>query len=269
MKIIPGKTLSLILGIVSLAAAPAARSEVVLNTDTFDSIGAEWTPDRHPSAIFQSSPNPHSDVNNSSANALQIGVAAADYQANHFFDYQGYRKDISLSAGSALNYVQTQLYLDPAWQTTSRIRTGLWLGSATDPTWVAIFGFSNLNGNNPTLEYFDNNLPGGGDWVSLGTTIDWGTWMTFNLTFTSADIDFYANGALVAEISNGGNLEFGSLAIENENGVTGDPQGVTYSAYYDNLVAPVPEPSTCILGGLGVFLLVLEQRRRRSAVKIS
>ena len=77
------------------------------------------------------------------------------------------------------------------------------------------------------------------------------------MTVTGANIDFLVNGSVVAEISNGGNTTFNTLAIESENGLTGDPEGVTYSAYYDNLIAPqtVPEPGSLsmLLAGGAIF----------------
>jgi hypothetical protein len=251
------KILSVTCGFAAAAFAPAAHSQVQIVTDHFNSIGNQWSPSRYPSAIFQSVSNPYADANNASVNVLQIGVAASDYQANHFLDYQGYGQNITLGLGT-YNSVQTQLHLDSSWSTTARIRTGLWLASATDPTWTAIIGFSNLNGNNATLEYFDNNLSGGGDWVSLSSvTLDYGTWTTLGMAVTGGNIDFFVNGTQVAEISNGGNTTFNSLAIVNENGLSGDPQGVTYSAYYDNLLVPqtVPEPASISMFALGGAVL--------------
>ena len=248
------KILSLALGSTVLATAAHAQ---ILVTNTFDSVSG-WTVDRYPPAIFQSTPNPYVDVKNPSANVLQIGVSAADYQTSHFFDYQGYKQNMVLDAAN-LNSIQVQLHLESSWSTTPRVRTGLWIGSATDPTWTSIIGFSNLHGNDPTLEYFDNNLPDGGDWVALtGVSLTYDSWTTLGITVTGANIDFLVDGSVVAEISNGGNTTFNTLAIESENGLTGDPAGVTYSAYYDNLVAPqvVPEPGalSMLVAGAGIFL---------------
>jgi hypothetical protein len=257
------KILFVTCGIAAVAFAPAAHSQVQMVTNNFDSIGNLWSPDRYPSAIFQSVSNPYADANNPSGNVLQIGVAASDYNVDHFLDYQGYKQNISLGVGT-YNSVQAQLHLDSSWSTTARIRTGLWMVSATDPTFTAILGFSNLDGNNPTLEYFDSGL---GDWVSLtSVTLDYGTWTTLGMAVTSGQVDFFVDGAQVAQISNGGNTTFNSIAIENENGLSGDPQGVTYSAYYDNLLTPqmVPEPASlgmCVLGGAVLFAWGKSRRR--------
>ena len=207
-----------------------------------------WFPDRRAPAEFDS-------VQFFDEVVLQIGISAADFDSNAFYNTQGRKYDITVASGGS---IEAQLYIPSEWKTSAR-RSDLWAtGSSTDPnnaTAYMIFGFTSLTGT-PRLRVFDSDV----GWIDLDYSIDYDNWVTLRMDFTGTAFVYSVNDTEVFTDANiNGTTQFHDVMLQAYN------SGVSYNAHWKTLVvdtALVPEPSTaaCLLAAGGIAAL---RRRHR------
>jgi hypothetical protein len=163
---------------------------------------------------------------------------------------------------------------------------GLWSG-ATSSGWLGyVIEPGNANGSGTTAVY-GRNGSGANGWFStsgaaysLANNADTGVGAaangvySFNLTLTLLaansvgvsysfiETDGIGNLSCVGSVTDNGGLSSGMSSFNTAGFLLNANTG---AATFNNVEISVPEPSTCILGGLGLASLVLVRARRRQA----
>ena len=163
---------------------------------------------------------------------------------------------------------------------------GLWSG-ATSSGWLGyIIEPGNANGSGTTAVY-GRNGSGANGWFStsgaaysLAQNIDTGVGATANgvysfdltlnrlsatsvgVTYSFIETDGIGNFSATGSVIDSGGLSSGMSSFNAAGFLLNANTG---AATFSNVEISVPEPSTCILGGLGLASLVLVRARRRQA----
>jgi hypothetical protein len=266
----------------AFAIIPLALNAAVITPD-FGNVPTGWAPDRY-------APNSFSDVGTYQGrnDVLGIGISSAQSLANRPAPYQsafyntqgdGYQFGSLQGAGSVLSadlWISSSMG-DPA---NGAIRTDMW-GVMNGGEDYPIIGFANtLNApqyagsTGGHFQIFDGTLNGGsGNWVILGTTVNYNAWNSFSIDYTGSSYVFDINGNAVYTENITDPLVTGFSAMIMEAVNFGDPAtypGVNpadYTAYWSN--TPVPEPTTMAAGAMLLLPLgacVLGALRRKQAV---
>jgi len=198
-------------------------------------------------------------------NRLSVGVSAADYHGGTFYDTQG-RKYYLTNSGVGSS-VSAQLYIPSAWASMN-VGPSLWLTAYdinSQPSGYPIVGFYSDGTGDSYFRVWDD-ISG---YVNLNTPIDWNSWNTFSINFTTAGFVYAINGVDVfTDIGAVGSVSIANVMFQDKN------YGTSYNAYWDNLITPsstdpyapipVPEPSSAGLLSLGGALIWGMQKLRRA-----
>jgi hypothetical protein len=242
--------------------------------DTFDTIDPAWVVDRYAPAGFQS-------VSFLGDNRLQITIdqtgsalnrPAPTYAAS-FFNTQGEARPGDILGDWTLS---AEVYVSSAFDTTSGqlVQSDLMAHTGTTSTDgdYATIGFTNASPTDPlnpaapdrsfAFQVFDSNTA---NWIVLslpaGFTFD--AWYTLSIIATGTDFQYATDGnpVLTEPTISGDNLQ--TAFIESYNFGQTDAGGQnSYSVYWDNAIATVPEPADFALAtGLATLALVWAQSR--------
>jgi hypothetical protein len=209
-----------------------------------------WYVDRYAPAAFES-------ASFQGTNRLHVGTLGSDYQSDSFYNWQG--RKLYLTGATLGSTVSAQLYISSTWQNLA----------ASPGMWFTLYDSSSTPADYPTISFYTtgtgvnyfrvfDNLNG---WVALDTPILWDSWTTLSVSFDLAGIVYSINGTEVYSETTGldnGAVSIANVMFQNRN------FGTNYDAFWYNLqvttptiiVAPVPEPTTLALVGMGAATLL-------------
>jgi len=243
--------------LLALAAHAAPITfDVPVTTGPLQAPGV-WYTDRYAPAGFQT------DVFGGD-NRLKHSISAADSGSSRppsfvapFYNTQGRKFD----APVATTAMQIDLYLDSAWNDTSRRYAGLW-GTA--------FNVGNVISYYPIIEFGmgEFRVWNGASFVSSGQALAGllDTWVNLGITLTGGNWEYDINGFVVATLAANSSTYIGNVILQGHNTTA----GVNYDIHWDNLnfgtrTGTVPVPGTLLLTGLALSLLAVVGRRRKLA----
>lgn len=232
-----------------LGGALTATSVLAMNSylaDSFDSspILAEvdtdgaWYVDRYPPAAFES-------ANVMGKNVLKISIDANDGAqlrpsgfSSGFYNTQGRKFN---QGGLGVTFVKGDLYIPADWATKHR-RSGIWATAFDESNAISyypIISFRNVDGNSPTLSYWDGS--GDGSWVELGPPAVYDSWYTFEIRLEGSEAIYLIDDAEVGRLDSGGSSYLGNIIMQafnfNDTNLGASFNNESYDAFWDNLEA--------------------------------
>lgn len=261
-----------------LAGGPCAA--LAQWVDNFDTINPAWVTDRYAPAGFQS-------VSFQGDNRLQITIDQTGSAINRpsadssaFYNTQGDQRGVGIIGDWSLS---AEVYVSSAFDTSTGqlVRTDLWAhtGTGSGNGNYAIIGFTNASPSAPLnpdaldrsfrFQVFDGTQADPSSWFDVGVpagfTFD--AWHTLEASGNSTSIEFSIDGAVVYTDAAVDGADFQTAFIEAYNfGQTGPDGSNSYSVYWDNAIAAVPEPAGFALAG-ALAGLGLAWTRRREPLK--
>lgn len=252
-----------LVAVCGIASAQSFNFDNPVTTGSTQAPGT-WYTDRYAPAGFTS------PVSFAGDNRLKHTISAADGgtsrpagYASAFYNTQGRKYDLdSNTVGLSID-----LYVDSSWASTERRMAGLW-GTAVDGsnaiTAYPIIEFTSntdTDGSGARFRAWDS----GSGWVSMGglpTGFVYDTFHTLSITLAGGMFNFQV-GDLSTSVSALGATRLDNVILQGHN----TDAGVDYDIYWDNLngsaAAPVPEPFTLGLAGLGLAAAWRRRRNRR------
>ena len=262
------------LGWVAVAWPGLAQAQF---SDTFDTINPAWMTDRYEPAGF-------AVASFQGDNRLQITIDQTGSAANRpspaysaaLYNTQGEERPTGIAGEWTLS---AEVYVSSAYATTSGqlIKTDLWghAGTSLNNGDYAIFGFTNDSPTDPLnpaaldrafrFQVFTGTTNDPTSWANAGVpsgfTFD--AWHSLKITSTGSTADYLLDGVEIYRdpIFAGANLQGVYLQAYNFGQVDGNGLN-SYSVYWDNALAVVPEPGAfaCVTG-IGVLLIGWTQSR--------
>jgi hypothetical protein len=243
--------------------------------DTFDTINPAWVTDRYAPAGFQS-------VSFQGDNRLQITIDQTGSSINRppadsssFYNTQGDQRPVGIIGDWSLS---AEVYVSSAFDTSTGqlVRSDLWAQTGTSPSNgdYAIIGFTNASPSDPLnpdapdrsfrFQVFDGTQDDPSSWFDVGVpagfTFD--AWHTLQASGNGTSIEFSIDGVVVYTDAAVDGADLQRAFIEAYNfGQTGPDGSNSYSVYWDNAIAAVPEPASF---ALAVALAALGMARIRN-----
>lgn len=192
-----------------------------------------------------------------------------------FYNTQGDSRPGGLLGNWSLS---AQVYVSSAFNTTTGqlVRSDLWVhtGTTANDGDYAIIGFSNASPTdplNPTaadrafrFRIFDGTDPEPPGWFDVGVTSGFifDAWHNLEVTYAGLQTEYLLDGVVVYidPTTDGANLQTASIQAYNFGQTDGGGLN-SYSVYWDNAFAVVPEPASAALGA-GLMALLLVWRRK-------
>jgi len=225
-----------------------------------------WYPDRYaPQGFVGGATAP-----DGTTGTLWEHIDASDSLANRpspydsaFYNTQGRKLDLPADTTG----VMIGLYIPHEWDTLSQSENQGRLASF----WGTGVDASNNVSAFPIIE-FNNNVDGAstnafriwndftGTWNVVPGFSGYDQWYQIGFTAGGGNEAFYVNGALVGSVSDPTTTHLANVILQGYN------SGNSYDTYWDNLnTAPVPEPATLVMFGVGAAgALVFGRCRKRS-----
>jgi len=188
------------IALVSVSTAQAASTFNSATVYTADQANV-WTVDRHLPEGWTGGLEVagKTDVLSAAIGSTLDGLQ----QGDNFYRTEG--KKLSLPNG--VSAVETQLYIDPAWNKTA-VRAGIWATSnATSPEWGIIeyttansyvVGSSATLVSDATFRTWDSNA---GSWTPVTISVNpSGEWVTLRTVLAPSGFSYYINGQFVREV---------------------------------------------------------------------
>jgi len=243
--------------------------------DTFDTNDPAWVTDRYAPAAFQS-------ASFLGGNVLQLTIDQTGSTLNRpsptysasFYNTQGDQRPVGIVGDWSLS---ANVFVSSAFDTTTGqlVETDLWGHTGTTPSDgdYTVMGFTNASpteplnpaalDRSPRFQIFDGTTADPTNWFDAGLPGDFtfNAWHTLDITFTGTTTEYLIDGIVVyAQPTTDDNLQ--TAFIEAYNFGQTDSNGLnSYSVYWDNAIAAVPEPANfALIAGLAVLGLVWKRR---------
>jgi hypothetical protein len=248
--------------------------------DNFNTINPAWVTDRYAPAGFQS-------VSFLGDNRLQITIDQTGSSVNRppadsssFYNVQGDLRPVGILGGWSLS---AEVYVSSTFDTTTGqlVQTDLWAHSGTTQSngAYAIIGFTNASPTDPLnpdamdrsfrFQVFDGTTADPTSWFDVGVPADFNfdAWHTLEASGSGTTFDFSIDGVVVYTDPATIGADLQAAFIQAYNFGQTDTGGLnSYSVYWDNAIAAVPEPASFALAG-GLAALGLAWTRRCGARK--
>lgn len=260
-----------------IGLVPAAGALAAMVMPDFSTVPTDWTTDRYDPYSFSNVGvyQGKSDVLGIAINRAQGASARPSGYGDMFYNTQG--RQHALSGAGVGSVLGASLFIESAWSqaASGNVRSDMW-GVVSDTPYVdtnsitqyPVIGFTNFEGA-ARYRIFDGDLNGGsGAWVDLTNTVQFGTWVDFEIELTATSIIYSVDGNVVyTDTTTGGGTQFSATIMQAYNFFDtsiANAMPANYVAHWANLDADgtVPEPGTLVLFALA--LLGASSVRRRS-----
>jgi len=243
--------------------------------DNFDTINPAWVTDRYEPAGFQSVPF-------LGDNRLQITIDQSGSSSNRpsgysasLFNTQGRLRPVGSTGAWSLS---AEVYVAAAFDTSTGqlVRTDLWARTGATSTTgdYAIIGITNASPTDPLnpdaldrgfhFQVFDGTQADPTGWFDAGVPADFAfdAWHTLAETSNGTTVNYLLDGVVVYTDPAADGADLQTAFIQAYNFGQTDGNGLnSYSVYWDNAAAAVPEPASYALCG-GAAVLGLAWVRR-------
>lgn len=263
------KNMKRIVGTLSIALAATlcggiAFADAVQTFDTDPILGPTkapgiWYTDRYAPAGFESATFDGDERLRQTISSADSSTARPGSFSSGFYDTQGRKYDVDTTYMCIDLWIPSEAYLASVVGTRF---AGFW-GTMVD-------GADNITGY-PIIEYrqdgagdFGFSVWNGVGWDDLGAPGGFTNeaWYSLEMILVGDDVTFNI-GDITHTVEYTGSVRFDNVILQGYNTAS----GVDYDIYWDNLKteqAPIPEPTTLSLLGLGLAGMAIRRRRQKA-----